>query len=139
MPRSKARDLPDLEAPPEPVLDPFAALDDIASDAMALVEVMRRKVSRLDDVGYSSSMGLEQVKAELQVYLSALTRAESVLSKIVSLGLDTRRVRLEEAKAALVVGAVEKVLSHKEVALSPAQQRTARSLLVKELRPALVA
>lgn len=118
----------------DPVLDPFAALEDLAGQAVTLVEVLRSKVSHLQDVGYSSKMGLEQVKAELQVYLSALTRAESILGRIVSLDLDARRVRIEEAKAAVIVSAMSKVLAHRDLALSADQQARGRALLVAGLR-----
>lgn len=117
----------------EPVTDPFAALEDLAGQAKRFADILRTKVGELTQVGYSSSQGLEQVKAEIQVYLSALTRAESVLAKIVSLDLESRRVRIAEAQASLVAAALARVLASSRLGLDNDAQRWARAALAKEL------
>lgn len=119
----------------EPVTDPVGALEHLAGQAVALVEVLRGLVSKLEEVRYSGGPGSggEQLRGELTAYLSALGRAESILGRIVALDLDARRVRLQEAQAALVVAAFARVLRHRELALAPELQRRARSLLAAEL------
>ncbi len=125
--------LADIGEDVEPLEDPYAALMDVATQAKAFADVMKAKVAELTKVGYSSAQGLEQTKAEVQVYLSALTRAESVLKSIIGLDLEGRRVRLEEAKASLVASALARVVSDNRLGLDPERQRLARSLLAKEL------
>jgi hypothetical protein len=117
----------------EPVTDPFAALEDLAGQAVALVGVLRSKVAELQSVRYESGQGLEQLRGELQAYLSALQRAESVLSKIVSLDLESRRVRIQEAQASLVASALARVLGSAQLQLDPERQRLARQMLAREL------
>lgn len=120
-----------------PVTDPFAALEDLAGQAVALVDLLRVEASRLEQIRYSAAgMGTEQIRGELQAYLAAMARAESILGRIVSLDLDARRLRLDEAKAAVVIAALAKVLAHRDLALDEERQRRARALLAAELVPA---
>lgn len=119
----------------EPVADPMLELEKIAGRAVTLVEVLGGIVSQLTEVAYKGGIGqgVEQVRGEVQAYQSALARAESVLSKILALDLDARRVRLQEAQAAVVLGAFAAVLADPGLALSVEQQRTARQLLASRL------
>ena len=116
-----------------PVTDALTALEDIAGQVMALVGLLKTKVAQLTEIRYSSGMGLEQVRSELSVYLSALTRAESVLGRIISLDLEGRRVTIEEAKVAAVVLALDKVLASPDLALDAERQRRGRQLLARAL------
>ena len=128
-----ARVLADLGEEIEPVTDPLSALEQVAGQAMALVDLLRGKVAELEQIGYPSSQGLEQTRAELSLYLSALGRAESVVGRMLSLDLESRRLRLDEAKAALVVAALSRVLADRHLALDSERQRWARSKLAREL------
>lgn len=102
---------------------------------LGLVEVLRAMVGDLETIRYRGGPGSggEQIRGELQAYLSALGRAESVLSKIIALDLDSRRLRLDEAKATFIVAALAKVLGHRDLELSEDRQRRARALLAQEL------
>ena len=117
----------------EPIRDPLTALEEVAGQVMALVGLLKGKVSELTEIRYSSGMGLEQVRSELSVYLSALTRAESVLGRIISLDLEGRRVTIEEAKVAAVVLALDKVLASPDLSLDSERQRRGRQLLARAL------
>lgn len=128
----------------EPVSDPMAALEDVAGQAVALVDVLRGLVGNLQEIRYRGGVGtgVEQVRGELQVYLQALARAESVLGRILSLDLDSRRVRLQEAQVGRIVEAVEAALSSPELALDPPRQLVARQLIAQALGapiPAVIA
>ena len=118
-----------------PVVDPFAALEDVAGQAVALVDVLKGQVAELKEIRYRGGpgSGTEQLRAELAVYLSALGRAESILGRIVSLDLDARRLRLQEAQAGLVVAAFARVLAHRDLGLDAEHQRIARRLIAREL------
>lgn len=115
-----------------PVVDPFAALEQIAGQAVALVEVLRPIVGSLSDVRARGGLGAVVVAPELQVYIAALGRAESVLSKIVSLGLDERRTRIAEAQVDLVLAAIGRALDRLE--MSDDDQQRARVLIAEEFR-----
>lgn len=117
----------------EPVTDPITALEDLAGQAVALCDVLRGAVSRLEQVRYQDGHAGEQIRGELQAYLSALGRAESILGKIISLDLASRRLALDEARVLLVVNAVTKVLGHRDLDLDAERQRRARALIAREL------
>jgi len=131
--------LASLGQPVEPVRDAVAALESLAGECIALTSILRSAVGDLESIRYTSAQGFEQVRGELSAYVSMLGRCETVLSKIVSLNLDARRVQLDEARVLLVVAALDAVLSHRDLALDPDRQRRARELLARRLgAPALV-
>ena len=68
-----------------PCRDPLTALEDLAGQALALVDVLRGAVSRLEQIRYQDAHAGEQLRGELTAYLSALARAESILGKIITL------------------------------------------------------
>ena len=117
----------------EPCDDPIAALYDIAGQTMALVNALRSVVVRLEEVSYSGGVGAgqEQIRGELQAYLAALGRAESVNARIVSLDLEARRVRVSEHQADVMSAALLAVLA--ALGLDLATQERGRELLSVEL------
>lgn len=118
----------------EPLGDPITALEDLAAQMVALTNLLRDCVTELEQVRYrAEGMGTEQLRAEITAYLAAAARAESVLHKIVSLDIDERRLRLDEAKAAVVVAALADVLAHRDLGLDAERQRQARALLAAKL------
>lgn len=127
------RTLASLANEPEPVTDPVGALERLAGEVVALVSVLRGFVSDLEEIRYKGGIGagFEQLRGEMSFYMSSLQRAESVLSSIVKLDLDARRVRIAEAQASLVVAAVTSTL--RALGLSAEQQRRARAMLAREL------
>lgn len=117
------------------VTDPIGELERLAGQAVALVDLLRAVVANLEELRYSAlGAGQEQVRGELSAYLAALGRAESILGKLAALGLDERRVRVQEAQAAVLVAAVAAVLAHAGLGLDEERQRLGRSLLADELR-----
>jgi len=93
----------------EPVTDPLGALERLAGEAVALVEVLRQMVSELETVRYRAGAGSggEQIRGELTAYIAILGRAESILGRIISLDFDGRRLRLDEARAQLISRALQ--------------------------------
>src|SRR5262245_41041046 len=67
-----AKELARLDVPP--VTNPLAELARTAGQAVAFKDAMAAKVNLLADVGYQSTMGLEQTKAELGLWERALDR-----------------------------------------------------------------
>jgi len=125
--------LASLGEPISPVVDPVSELERLAGEAVAFKDVLLAMVGGLQEIRYKSGQQFEQVRGEVQVFLSAIARCESVLSKIVSLNLDARRVQLDEARVLLVVAALDATLSHRDLALDPERQRRGRELLARRL------
>jgi len=134
------RTLSDLGAEAPPVVDALDALERLAGEAMRLVDVLRGMVSDLEEIRYRGGpgSGTEQLRGELGAFLSALGRAESVLGRILALDLDAKRVRIEEAKVAAVVLALDKVLGSPDLGLDTERQRRGRELLARALGAATV-
>jgi hypothetical protein len=90
--------------------DPVTALMTLAAEAIALVRALRVHVDRLETVATEGGMYGEQVKPEIQAYLAAIHQAERTLTNLARLDLAERFVRLDEARADLVVLVIERVL-----------------------------
>lgn len=116
-----------------PLGDPLSQLEALGAELVATKDWMRNRVAELRSPGYSSAQGLEQVKAEWQLYVSLATRVEATLSKIIALDIAGRRLALDEAKARLVASALAKVLSSPRLQLDPERQRIAKQMLAREL------
>jgi hypothetical protein len=122
----------------DPVKDPIAALENLAGEALALVDILRGAVSELESIRYDGGRGAgEQIRGELAAYMTAMGRAESILAKIVGLNLDERRLKIQEAQAVIVLEALRKTLQDRTLNLDTAQQQRARALLARELTPVI--
>lgn len=119
---------------PDVVTDPIGELLQVAGEATAWSQFLREKVRELQgDLRYEHERAGEQLRAEAALYTAALKQTADVLARIVSLDLEERRLHVEEAKAAIVIRAVNVALSHRELNLTTAQQQFARQLVVKGL------
>lgn len=118
----------------EPITDPIAALEDLAGQAKTLVDLLRIAVSDLEEIRYKGGLGqgTENVRGELQSYLAAMQRAESILGRIVSLNLDERRVRVQEVQAEIVLQAIGRAMDSVELPEDARQGLTAA--IAQELR-----
>lgn len=77
----------------EPVGDPFAALEDLASEALTLRKLLAERVAAIEE---ETSAKPQDIRAEWRVYGEALDRAERFVKHLADLGLDERRVALSE-------------------------------------------
>jgi hypothetical protein len=79
------------------------ALQSLGNDASLLVDLLRGVVANLRSVDVDGGAGVGvQLRGELQAYLAAVDRATNVHSKILSLGLEERRVLVEEQQQQLM-------------------------------------
>jgi len=119
-----------------PCEDPVAALLDLAGDAVALKDVLRPVVANLSEVAYRGGVGggLEQVRGELSAYMQSMAMAERVLSRIVALDLEAKRVHIEDRRVDVMTGALLATLAHPDIGLDPPRQARARELLRAELK-----
>jgi hypothetical protein len=110
-----------------PHRDSIEALQDLGNQASLLVDLLRGVISRLDSVSSDGGAGVgEQIRGEVQAYLLAMTRAESVHGRIVALNLEERRTQVLEKDARLVVDALR-------VALALAEGLQNREIVEREL------
>lgn len=91
----------------EPVEDPVSELADIAGQAKALMEWAGARVADLQNaLTYTDAHDVDQLKAEVGVYERAMDRTAKLVEACARLGLDERRVALEEGQAELAVAAL---------------------------------
>jgi hypothetical protein len=108
------------------------ALQDVGNQASLLVDLLRGVIARLDTVSSDGGAGVgQQIRGEVQAYLSAMTRAESVHGRILSLNLEERRVLVDEEKAQFIAGAMKAALEAAD--LSPEQRTAALAVLRQHL------
>jgi hypothetical protein len=116
-----------------PVDDPLTALSQLAGQVMAWQTATATLVNRLGDkVRYEGAAGAEQLRAEVGLYERAMDRANTVLSTIARLDIDGRLVRIEEAKAQLLMEAVQAGLD--AIGLSSEQSTTVKQVMARKLR-----
>jgi len=92
------------------VTDPLEELLVLAGKTLELVDGLEGCVSRLESVGTAPGRFGEQVQPALQAYLSALNRAQSILTNLVKLDLEARWVRLDEKRVQILVATIEGTL-----------------------------
>ena len=93
----------------EGVSDPLEALALLASEALALKNALAARVNALTSITTTSKLGVESVKAELQLYEHALDRAARFLDLVAKSGLAERRVQLEREQSLLVYEFMQRV------------------------------
>lgn len=111
----------------EPLGNALEALHELAGEQVAFKDHCGELVRKLLDDGeegirYRSSMGLEQVRGEVQVYQAASAQATVTLTAIARLNIDERLVRVEEAKAAMIAEALSKSLTKAGITAEAAAQ-----------------
>jgi hypothetical protein len=129
---ARAQRLADLLDVP-PCDDVPGALMDLGGRSVALVSVLGRVVSELEEVSYRGGIGQgqEQVRGESSAYLAAMARAESILGRILSLNLESRRVASSERDGQAVLFALEATLDSLDLpatTLAAARERLGQEL-----------
>lgn len=104
-----------VQGPAEPVADPLTALARLAGEVLRWKDLLAEHVAELQALRYGGEGG-EQIRGELVLFERALDRCSTVLATIAKLDIDERLARIEEAKAALVLRAIEAALDAAGVA-----------------------
>ncbi len=94
------------------------------------MRALKNHVTELESVGTIATGRGEQIKPEIAAYLAAIREAERILTSIVRLNLTERLVRVDEARAELVVQVIERVLAG--AGLDP-QSHDVRASVAREL------
>lgn len=106
----------------EKVIAQTIALKDVASEAFGKLEGQLR---------YEHHAG-EQLRAEVAFFERMLEKTSKSLIDYQKLGLDERRVRIDELKVGLILGAMQRILDRLE--LSDEQKELAVEIVPEELR-----
>jgi len=96
----------------EPVDNPLAALAQHVGEEIRFKDILATLVKDLhvEEIRYTDARGAEQLRSEIVVYERALGRVGDRLVAYARLGIDERLVKIEEAKAEVVMGAINAVI-----------------------------
>lgn len=95
----------------EAVENPYRQLQLVAGELVAVKDMLRAEVERLEDVRYEGRSG-EQIRGELLAYQAALRDTAGVLTSMTRLKIDEKLVQISEAQARIVVTALNAALDH---------------------------
>lgn len=113
--------------------DPYALLEALAAETLVLKSGWAARVAALGpNVRYESAAGSEQIRAEVVMYERFIGKATKLLEILVRLGLDERRVEVQERLADQFSRVINGVLGDLE--LSPEQAGRAPVLIARHLR-----
>lgn len=85
-----------------PIGNPIKAYADLAAEVVAWKQQMAQMVNELNEYRFTDDKGAEHLDARVALFERAMDRCEKVLGNWVRLGLEERRVQLEEREAELV-------------------------------------
>jgi hypothetical protein len=106
-------------------------LEQVIVETINLKDIAGEAFSRLEgELRYAHHAG-EQLRAEVAFYERMLKSAGDQLIQYQKLGLDERRVRIDELKVSLILGAISRILERLE--LTPEQAEAARVIVPEEL------
>ena len=91
----------------EPVDDPTAELRRVGALTLTWLEACQDAVSQLKDFRHLDAKGAEQLRSEVAMFERAMERATMLLATLARLGLDEREVAVAEAKAQLLLRALD--------------------------------
>lgn len=118
----------------EPVDNPLAELAKLAGRARAWMEFFEEKVNSLgEELRYEGKAG-EQLRAEVALYERAMDRLGKFLADFGRLNIDERLAKIEEAKADVVLRAIDAALAHAGV--TGTQATEAKRVAARHLRAA---
>lgn len=131
----RARTLLERLGAPEPLGNPVDELLAVAAENRAWLAILRERVDELGDLTTKDRLDVIREHAVVLLYERALDRTNTILSGLVKLNLDARRVALDEMQVEMVHRALSAALSE----LPRQYQEPARQRLVLALRKEVVA
>jgi hypothetical protein len=115
----------------EPVDDPFVELRRIGALALAWMEACQGAIKDLKDFRFLDAKGAEQLRSEIPMFERSMDHAATLLATIAKLGLDEREVAVSEAKATMMLRALEAGLAENGISgpqAAAVKQATGRHL-----------
>lgn len=104
-----AQFLSDVEI--KPIGHPLDELAVLAAEMLASKDHYANLLSQVENLRYTDSKGAEQLRSEVGMYERGLDRAERVLSTLVKLEFEEKRLALEERRAHMVTVFINGVLN----------------------------
>lgn len=115
-----AKELADIEI--EDIGNPIDRLAELAAQQLAWKDHLASIVSGMEnEYRYTDAKGSEQLDSRVKLYQEALKESQRQLDRLVSLGFEEERLRLDERRAVLVTEFVTQVLQG--LGLDPSQAR----------------
>ena len=126
------RQLARLNVPP--VSDPVLALRKLGGQAQWWNETCAENLNRLraEELRYPSSVRIEQIRAEVQLYTDSMRICHQVLTSLAKIDLDTWAHLLDQRRAEIIVGALSAALTRPE--LPPELSQAVRMDFASRLR-----
>ncbi|MEV8615889.1 hypothetical protein AB0383_49755 [Amycolatopsis sp. NPDC051373] len=93
-----------------PVDNPLEELQLLAGEVVGWKELMRNRIAELQSIGYKG-MTSEQIRAEVQLYTSAVDQLGRLLTSIGRLAIDERLAVVSATQAAMVAAAIDAALA----------------------------
>ena len=115
------------------ITDPAAELLSVASESIALKDLLAAKSAELDSVSNRNSQGDESLRAALAGYLTMLEKCGDLLVKINRLGIGDRPAMLEQERGLKVGQAIRTALADVALGLSHERQREIVAVIGAEL------
>jgi hypothetical protein len=91
----------------EPVDDPSRELRRVGAITLTWLEACQETIQHLKSFRYLDDKGAEQLRSEIPMFERAMDRATVLLATLAKLGLDEREVAVSEAKAQMLLRALE--------------------------------
>lgn len=91
----------------DPVTDPLAELRSLGAVVMQWMGACQEALETLKDYRYEAEHGGEQLRSEVAMFERSMDRAAAFLATLAKLGLDERQVAVSEAKASMLLRALE--------------------------------
>ena len=90
-----------------PVVDPLAELRQVGALVMQWMGACQSALETLRDYRYEAERGGEQLRSEVAMFERSMDRSATFLATLAKLGLDERQVAVSEAKASMLLRALE--------------------------------
>lgn len=116
-----------------PVENPLKEIAVVAAQVLWFKDQVAERVNELTSLRYSTEGG-KQLRAEVALFERALDRCEKFLGSMARLNIDERLVRIEQAKAEVIVAAVDAALA--KAGVSGERATEARREAARHLRSA---
>lgn len=117
-----------------PTRDPIEALLRVCGEMESLSTALRNRVANLSDITNTDRTGAQDTVAELQAYERSLDRLARTLVAINRLGLEERRIAIQQRKADLLRECVTRAVFSAQADLSYEQGHRVLQALATELR-----
>lgn len=117
---------------PDPLGNPVEELMAVGAEIRSWLAVTRERMTQLSSLELEDRIGVERERALVRLYAEALDRAHRFLADVVRLGIEGRRVQIQEDQARRLFEAV--MVTFRALELPPEIVERGRRVLAAEMR-----